>query len=426
MKTTLKIFLLSIFIALILSSCAYFSPKPVSLFTPVNLNPKIASGEYQKKVDNFLLIFDDSSSMFQDYNWEMKSKQAKRVAIRMNQTIPDLDMQAGLRIFGPTNLASDSKLAYGMEKYSKTVYGNELAKIPLPAGGTPLSKAIRVAGTNLENTTGKIALIIISDAEDVGSSSVKAATGLKEQYGDRICIYTIHIGDNARGRTIMSKMANVSECGFTTDYAALETAQGMADFVEQVFLEKAIGPSDSDGDGVYDSADKCPGTPKGTKVDANGCPIPAKAIDSDGDGVLDPNDECPGTPHGIKVDQDGCPLPIKENVTIELRVEFDFDNDTVRPLYHQELKNFANFMAANPNLSVTLEGHTDNYGTESYNADLSNRRAKSVKRYLTSNFGLSANRIMTKGYGYLRPEASNKTDEGRQKNRRVYAVIRSN
>lgn len=62
-------------------------------------------------------------------------------------------------------------------------------------------------------------------------------------------------------------------------------------------------PLDSDGDGVPDYLDKCPDTPKGAKVDANGCPL-----DSDGDGVPDYLDKCPDTPKGVKVDANGCPL----------------------------------------------------------------------------------------------------------------------
>ncbi|MFN8589063.1 MAG: OmpA family protein [Candidatus Eisenbacteria bacterium] len=61
-------------------------------------------------------------------------------------------------------------------------------------------------------------------------------------------------------------------------------------------------PSDSDKDGVYDGLDQCPGTPAGVKVDAKGCPV-----DSDGDGVFDGPDQCPDTPKGATVDDKGCP-----------------------------------------------------------------------------------------------------------------------
>ncbi|MEO5988069.1 MAG: thrombospondin type 3 repeat-containing protein, partial [Candidatus Eisenbacteria bacterium] len=62
------------------------------------------------------------------------------------------------------------------------------------------------------------------------------------------------------------------------------------------------GPTDTDGDGVRDKADKCPGTPMGARVDANGCPV-----DADGDGVADGLDLCPNTPSGASVDSHGCP-----------------------------------------------------------------------------------------------------------------------
>ncbi len=62
---------------------------------------------------------------------------------------------------------------------------------------------------------------------------------------------------------------------------------------------------DSDGDGVTDDLDKCPGTPAGTAVDSSGCPLPQ---DDDGDGVTNDIDKCPGTPAGAKVDANGCEL----------------------------------------------------------------------------------------------------------------------
>ncbi len=68
-------------------------------------------------------------------------------------------------------------------------------------------------------------------------------------------------------------------------------------------LASLKGCPDSDGDGVADKDDKCPDTPKGWKVDAKGCPL-----DSDGDGVPDAIDKCPDTPKGWKVDANGCPL----------------------------------------------------------------------------------------------------------------------
>nr|WP_010130640.1 di-heme oxidoredictase family protein [Microbulbifer agarilyticus] len=70
------------------------------------------------------------------------------------------------------------------------------------------------------------------------------------------------------------------------------------------WIEFTQVPADSDGDGVDDSADQCPGTPQGVAVDSSGCALPP--ADSDGDGVADTSDLCPNTPAGASVDADGC------------------------------------------------------------------------------------------------------------------------
>jgi len=176
-------------------------------------------------------------------------------------------------------------------------------------------------------------------------------------------------------------------------------------------------PRDSDGDGVNDYLDKCPDTPSGAPVDKSGCPL-----DSDGDGVYDYLDRCPGTPAGIKVDSSGCPVPIKEKVSIELNVEFDFDRAVVRNIYEGQIRKVANFLEAYPGTIAVIEGHTDSKGSEQYNMKLSQRRAESVVKVLAEH-GIDASRLRAVGYGESRPVADNSTEEGRQRNRRVVAVI---
>ncbi len=123
------------------------------------------------------------------------------------------------------------------------------------------------------------------------------------------------------------------------------------------------------------------------------------------------------------MDKDGCPLPITRPKIIKLQVRFNFDKYFVRPMYRDELANFAEFMKAHPEMSVTLAGHTDNIGTKAYNKALSLKRAVSVKRYLESHFGVNPARLKTVGYDFSRPVASNDTAGGRRKNRRVYAAF---
>ena len=167
---------------------------------------------------------------------------------------------------------------------------------------------------------------------------------------------------------------------------------------------------DGDGDGVVDRLDQCPTTPAGRKVDAKGC-----ELDSDGDGVVDGLDQCPNTPAGDKVDAKGCSLP---KVIVLHGVNFDNDKDALRPEATAILEEVVATLKANPGVKVEIGGHTDSRNSDWYNLGLGERRAKAVMNYLTGK-GIDAGRLSTKSYGESQPIADNETEEGRMKNRRV-------
>jgi len=112
-------------------------------------------------------------------------------------------------------------------------------------------------------------------------------------------------------------------------------------------------------------------------------------------------------------------------VTIALNVEFDTDKAVVKEKYNSEIKKVADFMKKYPKTTAVIEGHTDNVYTPEYNQKLSEARANSVRLYLINHFGVKASRLSAVGYGLTKPIASNSTEEGRQKNRRVQAVIQT-
>lgn len=179
-------------------------------------------------------------------------------------------------------------------------------------------------------------------------------------------------------------------------------------------------PSDSDGDGVVDSADRCPNTPAGVVVGTDGC-----ALDSDGDGVADYKDKCPGTEAGASVDRNGCALKLTTTESLKVEVNFDFDSAVLKPQYKDELKRVADFLNEHGNVKAVIEGHADSTGGESYNKNLSQRRASAVRNALINDFGIAASRLSAVGYGESRPVATNATAEGRAKNRRVVTVKES-
>ncbi len=165
---------------------------------------------------------------------------------------------------------------------------------------------------------------------------------------------------------------------------------------------------DSDGDGVLDSKDKCPGTPRGAAVDHNGC-----ELDSDGDGVVDSKDRCPGTPAGVKVDRKGCAEPI-----VLKGVNFENDSAVLTAKAKAILNGVAASLKKRPDIKITIAGHTDSRGSAAYNKMLSQRRADSVRRYLASK-GVKASNLAAKGFGEEQPIATNDTAAGRADNRRV-------
>jgi outer membrane protein OmpA-like peptidoglycan-associated protein len=216
---------------------------------------------------------------------------------------------------------------------------------------------------------------------------------------------------------------------------------------------------DRDSDGVFDRDDLCPDVPQGPVPDPTrpGCP----AGDRDKDGWLDPKDQCPDVPAGIHPDpqRPGCPDPDRDGDSVPDRVDacpdtpgapnpdpkkngcpslvtikdgklmilkpvfFATNRDVILPQSFPVLEAVASAVLATPEIHLmSVDGHTDNRGNVQYNTDLSDRRARSVVRWLTEH-GVAANRLQAKGYGPGQPIADNRTARGRAANRRVEFVI---
>jgi OmpA-OmpF porin, OOP family len=148
---------------------------------------------------------------------------------------------------------------------------------------------------------------------------------------------------------------------------------------------------------------------------------PPPPMDSDGDGVPDTADRCPGTPRGTQVDEKGCP---REPVILR-GVEFATASATLTEGSRPILDAVAEDLKLHPLVQVELQGHTDSQGADVYNFDLSQRRADSVRNYLMSR-GVDAVRLTARGYGETQPIADNATAAGRADNRRVVMKVVAN
>ncbi len=112
-------------------------------------------------------------------------------------------------------------------------------------------------------------------------------------------------------------------------------------------------------------------------------------------------------------------------VTFNEGLLFDYDSDRIKPAAAENLRNLAGSLNNYPNTDLVIVGHTDNVGSDAYNADLSQRRARAAANYLAS-LGVNPNRLRTYGRGETEPVAENSTTGGRQQNRRVEVAIFAN
>ncbi|MFJ2337752.1 OmpA family protein [Pseudomonas protegens] len=158
------------------------------------------------------------------------------------------------------------------------------------------------------------------------------------------------------------------------------------------------GDGDEDGDGVPDSRDKCPHTPRGVQVDANGCPPPPLVVEE--------------------------VVVVKEETIVIRDVHFHFDSAKLTDADKTKLNTIVTRLkqeASSAQLRVT--GHTDSVGSDAYNQKLSDKRAHSVVEYLISNGIPRSSFVSVTGAGESKPVADNKTAEGRAMNRRTEIQI---
>jgi outer membrane protein OmpA-like peptidoglycan-associated protein len=179
---------------------------------------------------------------------------------------------------------------------------------------------------------------------------------------------------------------------------------------------------DNDLDGIPDKLDKCPNEPEDPDgfEDEDGCPDK----DNDKDTVLDVDDQCPNTPGPPGGPRPGCPSLVvvtAKEIRITQQIQFEFNKSVIRPVSYPILDAVKEVLVAYPNITLEVQGHTDNVGTPQYNLRLSDQRADSVKKYLIKA-GIDPKRLTSKGYGLTQPLVPNNTEKNRELNRRVQFI----
>lgn len=379
MKSARCLFLLVVSLFL-LSACASRELVPHTPVPAQDLSGKVASGEYAAGVDNFLLLLDASSSMARPYTAGTRFETTMGLTEALNQTLPELSWQAGVRFFGPRFADADGRsvLAYGMAPHSRAGVQAALDQLERPAGTTPLARALRLSGNDLAGLSGKSALVLFSDGEaDNAAAVLQTAIELKEEFGANLCVYPVMVGDSPAGLSLLEQLVATMACGFVSSADRLRADGALADFATKVFLRKAERPV----------------------VAVKPAPAPAPVVERE---------------------------PVYRTEAFRLEVNFDFDRAEIRRQDQAALARFADFLKAHPEIEhVEIAGHTCNMGPAAYNLRLSQRRAESVVRFLVERQGINPQRLTAKGYGLTRPIADNSTVQGRNENRRVEAVVRT-
>lgn len=350
-------------------------------FKPVDLNPRINSGQIVQKTNNFVVLFDKSASMNDQHHKPRfvdnptRLVYGKETTENMIATIPDIRMIAGLRSFWE----GKTLLLYGMKPLVKDEYTKAINSIEMVNGGTPLELAITEAGNDLRGSQGNSALIIVSDfsgspmkgdkknIDDINNDAVMAAiTKVNKDFGDKLCVYAIQLAYTQRGKDLSEQIVQNVAGGYNVNADKLATPAAMASFVE--------------------------------KVISGNCNRYQQYVVKPVEKVVFVADE--------PVVEEKVVAAVAAEKVIVLAFEdihFDFDKATLKPEAQAILKRNIQMLKDNPNAKVRIAGYTSAAGTDVYNQKLSERRAASVQEYLINEGVITPDRLSTIGYGETDP-----------------------
>lgn len=372
MKSSGLRILLVVFLCLLFAGCA----TQKAAFSPDSLDGRVKSGKLVQKTENFVVLFDKSSSMDDPYGKVTELDLARDVTERMITTIPDIKLTAGLRDF----YNDKSTLLYGMTAFDKKGFINGMSSLQWGSGPTPMEKAIDGAAIDLQGKTGNSAVIIVSDFENIPGVDdlqpekvIPAVARMKAQYGDRVCIYAVQVGKYPRANLVIDAIMKEAKCGASVNADDLATQAAMDAFVEKIFLTAAPPP-------------------------------PAAAAPAE------------------VVAQEAKAEAAAPAVALELaNIHFDFDKSAIRTPDREILKGHADWLTKNKDYSLTVEGYCDERGSTEYNLALGERRAMEAKKYLVG-LGVDEKRLKAISYGFERPLDPGHDEAAWAKNRRAQFV----
>ena len=327
----------------------------------VSLGAVVAEAKRIPRVDNFVILIDQSGSMFMEHKErkEVKAALVKNMLLSMNQRIPELGYTAAIQGFYP------EETLIGPQPYSRYFFEQEIQKLPekgkifgnMTALGTEMQALDKVMG----GFFGKTSVIVVSDGEaNEGVDPYQAAKFLHNEYTN-LCFDVISLADSPAGEETLRKISSLGACTFADGEEMLSKVVAIESFLSKVLYME-----------VEDVATE-----------------------------------------EMKVKE------VAPNIIAVGGGYFGFNSAAINeaawtPIANVVIEKLGHY----PGSSLTIEGHTDSTGASDYNQYLSERRAQAVRDFFASK-GIPSASMTTVGYGETMPRVSNTTPEGRAVNRRV-------
>jgi OOP family OmpA-OmpF porin len=313
-----------------------------------------------KLTDNFIVMFDASSSMAEKYKDTDMSRYdvARKLLKERNDMLPELGYKAGLYLYTPW------KEVYPMQTYDRAKVAAAIDTLPDKADNpTMLQEGLYNLGPVLQGLSGKTKVFIFTDGTYTRVESIPQTPGeLAKELADKYDV-DFYLISKPRDRQAEKRLNEIADVDYVSRVIPFEWFIERPEYINNIlYTVKATERIE---------------TTTETKI------------------------------VGMKI----------ENIL------FDFDRDQSRAEFNSELDELGEFLQSKSNAYTVLAGYTDSVGTEDYNMRLSRRRAENVAAYLMSNYTIDPSRIVVTWYGKANPVASNDTADGRSLNRRVECAV---
>ena len=353
---------------LLLAAMVVFTSQAVAfeIITEEDITENIITREMLiPTADNFIILYDASGSMADDYKPGIKKLDAElEILKQQSKILPNLDYNAGLYSFTPF------KAYYEMQPFVREKFREAVNQLPntQTAGNfagqpTPLAEGLAALDPILAKLEGKTVVFIFTDGTYTYNRVTKRrpldeAKPLVDKYD--VCLYLISSATTDKAGKLLDDMAALNECSRVVPFDAL--------YKNPVW----------------------------------------------GQGVL----------FIVKSTVDVVTTTEQKVVGVEVRdINFRFDQKAIEAGDHENLKQVAEFLQNNPQSYAVLAGFTDNRGDAEYNLQLSRMRAESAKNYILEQSRIDPERVVVMWYGATNFIADNDTEEGRARNRRVEIAI---